>query len=129
MERFTRRYDGGVICDDVDGISKGFAKLADLEDAEEQGRLVIFPCAVGDHLWEVYDYYPYYNKPPIVRELEVYGLDILTISIVDHRIETMIYARSEEDGTVYLGTDLIGETLFFTREEAETKLKELMGEG
>lgn len=27
-------------------------KLADYEDAEEQGRLIILPCKVGDTIWE-----------------------------------------------------------------------------
>lgn len=39
-------------------------KLADYEDAEEQGRLVILPCKIGDTIYEV----SYENREFVIKE-------------------------------------------------------------
>ena len=68
-------------------------KLADYEDLEEQGRLVILPCKVGD---DVYYILGIPNETPC-------AIDKCTFELSD--------------------INKIGKTLFLTREEAEAKLK------
>ena len=79
-------------------ISDVLKKLADYEDLEEQGRLLKLPCKVGD---DVYYILGIPNETPCT-------IDKCTFELSD------IYK--------------IGKTLFFTKSEAEAKLKELGGE-
>lgn len=53
MERLTRRDITGIpFCQDA-GYLDMLNKLAAYEDAEEQGRLVVLPCKVGDIVYKV----------------------------------------------------------------------------
>ena len=70
-------------------------KLADYEDADEQGLLVRLPCKVGT---EVYYILGIPNKTPCTIDKCVFELSDI---------------------------DKIGESLFLTREEAEKKLEEM----
>lgn len=72
-------------------------KLADYEDLEEQGRLVKLPCKVGD---DVYYILGIPNETPCT-------IDKCTFELSD--------------------INKIGKTLFLTKAEAESKLKELRG--
>lgn len=72
-------------------------KLAVYEDLEEQDRLVILPCKVGD---DVYYILGIPNETPC-------AIDKCTFELSD--------------------INKIGKTLFLTREEAEAKLKKLRG--
>lgn len=84
-------------------------KLAALEDAEEQGRLVILPVKAGDTVFSVFE-----------------GEDVFC---------GKVYAVSTCDGTNWFSVrydsglrydhrwDTIGKTVFLTREEAEDALK------
>lgn len=73
-------------------------KLAEYEQLEEQGLLVILPCKVGT---EVYYILGIPNKTPCTIDKCVFELSDV------HKI---------------------GESLFLTREEAENKLEELKNE-
>lgn len=82
-------------------------RLADYEDAEEQGLLLRLPCKVGTTVFWVYDY-------RMIREVIVYG----------YKIEHDKLFMLDYSG-FYFGT--VGESVFLTREEAEQALKQ-MGE-
>lgn len=73
-------------------------KLADYEDLEEQGRLVKLPCKVGDTVYHVVQ----------GRIVEVSNVDLffLLLSVAENRFN---------------------DSVFLTKTEAETKLKELGG--
>ena len=80
---------------------KKLEHIKELADAENEGRLVVLPCRVGDTV-----YVPGYkgkNDPHIV---EVYIRDLL-------------------DAVQYM--DKIGKTVFLTREEAEAALAKEVG--
>lgn len=59
MERLTVHVGNEILVecgDKIDITEKGIiellkTKLAAYEDAEEQGRLIVLPCEVGDELW------------------------------------------------------------------------------
>lgn len=129
MERLTERernVDGtGVAKEEItDGLLKPFAdkiltKLADYEDAEEQGLLMKLPVPLGTTVYTlstifdcIYDYdcksYQKWKcKEDIPCEYE----------------KRSYHIKETEFGFVMAHS--IGETVFLTREEAEKKLEEM----
>lgn len=123
MERLTERernVDGtGVAKEEItDGLLKPFAdkiltKLAVYEDLEEQGLLVRLPCKVGDILFRI-------NKGarnPIIKM----KVSHITIKSKSYSIK----AIEEDYGEVLFSNNVIGKTVFLTREDAEKKLEEM----
>ena len=84
-------------------------RFRELAQAEKDGRLVLLPCKKGDTLWSYYDY-PTWGISKIAVTA-VSTLDGITV------INTDNYGVIEEKD--------IGETVFLTREEAETALKKM----
>lgn len=124
MERLTTRNILGVAaykyplecerCGDVIwrlpdyGNGSPTEKLADYEDAEEQGLLLRLPCKVGDTIYIVF-----YNHTIGERE------------VVSFKMIAEGWAVKTNDWS-YLFTDF-GKTVFLTRAAAEAKLAEMEG--
>ena len=90
-------------------------KLADYEDAEEQGRLIKLPCKVGDTV--------YVPTRDFISELRIVHISISKNNTFFHwMLNAGIYPNL--DG---FSVDKIGEVVFLTKSEAEAKLKELRG--
>ena len=112
-------------------------KLATYEDAEEQGRMIIFPCNKGDKLYEFYrecveDRLGAGETPEdIIDVRKVYGFeyedDVLYIRASYHSNHSELWGGYGED-TPEFPVSEIGKTVFLTYEEAEAKLKEMEGE-
>lgn len=85
-----------------------FRKLADYEDAEEQGLLLRLPCKVGDTIYIVF-----------------HNHTIGKSTVVSFKMIAEGWAVKTNDWS-YLFTDF-GKTVFLTKSEAEAKLKELRG--
>ena len=88
-------------------------KLADFEDAEEQGLLIRLPCKVGDTV--------YYLNP--FDEIENGK-----ITMIQQKADGTWKFRVTTDFSRDVTTDAIGKTLFLSREEAEAVLKDGDGE-
>lgn len=93
-----------------DNRMRAAKKLGELEDAEDEGRLVVLPCKVGDTVWTFYD--------------DMSG-------VVDFTVEK-IQIEFDKNGKPYFlidgmdfEEDCLGRTLFFDREEAEKALEEM----
>lgn len=124
MERLTKRIENGTAVyntpsgDPVkweNNRHKVLQKLAEYEDLGEQGKMLILPCAVGDILYE--------PRPErgIITEYTVTGFSYCGNTIFAHwRLNSGIY--NHLDGVT---VNNIGMSVFTTREEAETVLKEL----
>lgn len=89
--------------------------IQNLIDAEEQGRLFVLPCTVGDKLYDIRQDNVKNRKNDMIHELNVAGIDIKfvpweTCMAKDVRLED------------------IGKTVFTTIEEAEVAMKKLKGE-
>ena len=97
-------------------------KLADCEDAEEQGRLIKLPCKVGDTVWDNDFGRPcaytitafsfgeceeYICKPVTTKEFVFY------------------YENSSGSITGSFAESAIGKSVFLNKSEAEQKLKEM----
>ena len=94
-------------------------RLANREQAEEQGLLLRLPCKVGDTLYRVNKG----AKEPVImmRVIQLYIKQI-------HKDRTVMRIDAINDTDMgescYLPCD-IGERIFLTREEAEAKLAEM----
>ena len=117
MQKITRHYaksnnidlnTGGNDFQDI------IDKLAEYETAEEEGRLVVLPCNVGDTVYLIDDIDCVFERESIVTEIEI-DKDGVTIMIQDEiPICSSGYNLSD-----------FGEIVFLTREEAEKALKEI----
>lgn len=88
-----------------------FERLAQYEDAEEQGRCVVLPCKVGDTV-----YYPYAGRV-IPKRITQYR-EILRKSEAIDRWYCLEFSNDET-----FDADDIGKTVFLTRAEAEKALE------
>ena len=98
------------------GLKGVYEKLKRYEDLEEQGRLMVLPCKVGDTVWCID------NKkvePFVVKEF------IIRTYMFD-RIE--IYFENASGFGLCLFDGTLDEGWHKTKEEAEAKLKELENE-
>lgn len=122
-ERFTRRDEFGVIAlcnackrkatemcyaEDSEGVcclNEGLERLAELEDDLESGKIIRLPCKVGDTVYF------------IIKSGNEFVL-----------LEDTCIGFTIADGEIYIGLENIpvaANKYYFTREEAEAKLKEL----
>lgn len=122
MERLTERIDNipdgefGVWVKQHDYISAA-EKLADYEDAEEQGLLLRLLCKVGDTVYAFLSTCNYFTECQINKiELKptLYGNTCYFLEPIGHR--GCLYRCFEDE---------FGKTVFLTKEEAEAKLKEM----
>ncbi len=94
-------------------VAKWLKELKSYKDAEEQGLLVRFPCKVGDTVFRINEG----AKNPII-ELTVTQINIIrksyNLEVVDRDGGELMYFKND-----------IGNSIFFTREEAENKLEEM----
>lgn len=101
-----------------------FRKLADYEDAEEQGLLLRLPCKVGDKLYYIDSYY---NVVVPVRLNEV----IIQFVGINNYTYQYNCCSFDECGDTYeeyeFNNNDFGKTVFLTKAEAEAKLKEMEG--
>ena len=98
-------------------IYQAIQKLAEYENAEEQGLLLRLPCKVGDTIYEV----SYENREFIIKEHIVN--EFIYKAYRFPRIE--IYCENENGFLVYNNIGKLDECLFLTKAEAEQKLKEM----
>lgn len=119
MRRLTHkaRYQAGYKANKDVRVWECIDKLGQLEDLEEQGKLLKLPCAVGDTVYEVQE---------IRKRIQEY---IVTVIHVSNRGNVYGWELKEGRG-IYsnvIGFDeyALGKTVFLSREEAEAALKAL----
>ena len=138
MERLTKRYKGGIAyaeerdvecgsyCDncgkaDCETVRNMIRKLADYEDAEEQGLLLKLSCKVGDRVYTCFK-----NHCNEIRVAEIKRIELGKFSFGNVRYLVEPIGRR---GSLfrYYENDF-GKTVFLTREAAEQALKEMEDE-
>ena len=124
MKRLTKRRDNGnaYVTDDhcFDTWARSFEgeaidRLAYYEDMEEQGRLVVLPCKVGDALFDISEFV-YGEDCPMMYEDRVRYIELQK----DQKTGELVFCI---EGTDFKYEDF-GKTVFLTREDAERALKE-----
>ena len=127
MERLTKRIGNSVAYSDFnsnhsDGcyemMDNCLQKLADFEDKEEQGLLLIAPCKVGDKLYQIGK--GWYQIGTDITEFMVTAITILKDKII-------ISVENENQMGFTVCVDCIGKRLFLTRSEAEEALAKMGG--
>lgn len=93
--------------------------MRELLQAEQDGRLVVLPCKVGDTLWVT-------GRDNVPREMELEAPDIRTVCTDEDNLCMSTCNRKPDGFCAYRlrndGAD-IGKTVFLTREEAEKALE------
>lgn len=99
-------------------------RLGKYEDLEEQGRLIKLPCKVGDTVWQI-------MVVGVQGKNIKYGIfkAIVTKISVDYQMNFLLSTITEDEKRYRneVTSTAIGDTMFFTKSEAEAKLKELRG--
>lgn len=94
------------------------SRLKEYKDLEEQGKLLKFPCTIGDIVYWLY-------------ETEILPMEIEYFMVLPNKIKfSFKYCGGGErlkNFTKYMYDNDIGKRVFLTREEAEAALKELEG--
>lgn len=102
------------------GIYQAIQKLANYEDMEEQGKMMILPCNYGDFVWFIKSNFSYAEKPIKAK---------------------ILYIAIRENGDFFFRTNVcgsgidrtfsssnIGKTVFLTETEAEKELEMIKNE-
>ena len=120
MERLTYKHDGkwcfrginGKLASDVYGNYYGEAvdRLAEYEDAEAEGRLVVLPCRIGDTVFCI---------PAMGKEIIEDIVEDADIWSIKDGIKVRLTLKTFKDYVV----GEFGKTVFLTKEEAEQALK------
>lgn len=135
MERLTARaksnnyiwclYDCEEICENCKHLDNMIEKLAEYEDAEEQGLLLRLPCKVGDTVWsldnycnECYDYDDYCHRDCKNPKYRLQKHIVRRLEVTENGIYICSFDRHEMYGK-------LGETIFLTKEEAEQALAKM----
>ena len=117
MQKITRHYaksnnidlnTGGNDFQDI------IDKLAEYETVEDEGRLVVLPCKVGDVLYK-----PTRN---FVSEYKVRFIEVSSCNCLF--LHTSVVKGINDSGETFKEDD-IGKTVFHTKEEAEKALEEM----
>lgn len=132
MERLTKRGNDSVVRYKKDGLflepceipSYGDIKtildrLAYYEDMEEQGRLVVLPCKVGETVYVTESRFYLGKEHTGIQKGIVYGYELV------EGCGWVIWVHMEGEtysGNAYRFSDF-GKTVFLTREEAEQALR------
>ena len=92
-------------------------KLAKYETAEDEGRLVVLPCKVGDTVWMVHQ-----RLTSTVNNV----ISKMTVTeLRGNRLNPIWFVIDGEYGKTSFSPPEIGKTIFLTREEAEKALEEM----
>lgn len=102
--------------EDIAELCGGFDRLRELAEADEDGRVVVLPCKVGQRVFALMDMDKHISECEVTQigmgnEIGFIGLE-------------PIGARGREYGVALNG---FGKTVFLTREEAEKALEEREG--
>ena len=107
----------GKYCRGVFEATACVEKLAEYETAEEEGRLVVLPCKVGDALF-------------CFSRGKTYPFKVCCIRIYEERAEIELWYAGDEENLKFwhitIAEQDIEYNFFFTNEEAEKALKERM---
>lgn len=121
MERLTERsFDGSAHAKCV-AYYDIIDKLAEYEDAEEQGLLLRLPCRVGDEVF-VLD-----NRHKIIHPFEVKNIHLNKYEL-NFRISYTGTEPCLQYWEIGCCNSKLGETVFLTKEEAEQALARMEGD-
>lgn len=130
-EKITNRETGEVLLYRLkgqwgeigDNRMRATKKLGELEDAEEDGGLVVLPCKPWDKVYQLF-VTDLIDKKLIYK---IFQAKVTKITIDRFRTIFSFETLDENKYKSDLTMESFGETVFLTREEAEKALKEMEG--
>ena len=141
MERLTERDEFGnadiigvdsadlqlnLDFDAFNRVTEALNRLASYEDLEEQGRLVVLPCKVGDKVYTFYNgkncKWPTNMKRGKIYETLVSGIRLHDWDADDWRL-LLLFDTREASGCYEFSFSEVGKTVFLTRAEAEKAME------
>ncbi len=114
--RFNNKHVADLTNAELIEISDLLEELKKYKALEAEGKLINLSCNIGDTIWYVED--DDYDDYPIKLEID-------TISRENPLKDTWYYAYDDDSNKYGFIDEDFGETIFFTKEEAEMKLKEI----
>lgn len=96
------------------GMNDAYYKLKYYEDLEEQGRLVILPCKVGDSYF-TYSWGCHGSNDDCFKQDDCDECPHLLREIRESKFKNVVHILNAEEE--------FGKTIFLTREEAETAVR------
>lgn len=91
--------------------------LKELVEADRDGRCVVFPCKIGDTVYDI--------QMGKITEKTIISIPFLLSKSVNH---LCLHAINNRDALTTIDTENLGKTVFLTREEAEAAMKRMEGE-
>ena len=99
--------------------------LGEYEDLEEQGLLLRLPCKVGDTVYSIEEKSKKQGRKKVAIQF-IEQREVDSISVGFSGVPVVTVCNNENGWEIFYDNDF-GKTVFFTKEEAEAKLKELEG--
>ena len=110
----------------VCGEAAIYNKLREYENAEQEGRLVVLPCKVGDTVYTFYNgkncKWPTNMKRRKIYETLVSGIRLHDWDADDWRL-LLLFDTKEAFGCYEFSFSEVGKTVFLTRAEAEKAME------
>lgn len=141
VDKLAKYEDTGLSPEEIkektEGVLELYDKLKPYADAEEQGRLVILPCKVGDIIWFCISERRYFLNPAVyqgivteLKSVQRMNQSQLILAIVEYNYDSPWKPGTLERSEMHCSFEEYGDWVRFylTREEAETALKGLKGD-
>lgn len=140
VDRLAAYEDTGLTPEDIDALQKreqgfvemlvnvscgcavSYSRLAELAQAEKDGRLVVLPCKTGDEVWTNFAMSGWYFRGkdrPYSAKVVFLGLN--NSDDMGGGLINVMYGKYNH--MMQFSFSEIGKTVFLTREEAEAALK------
>ena len=127
LTEHTQHYVPTEDLEHLYAVIEAAEKVLKYETAEDEGRLVVLPCKVGDTVWvithpfNVLDDFDFYED----AHDEIYESYISSVTFYEDSNQYRIYTK-DFIKAYFMECDF-GKSIFLTREEAEKALKEMEG--
>ena len=106
-----------LVLSKIFGEDYNLDRLKELVEADRDGRCVVFPCKIGDTVYDI--------QMGKITEKTIISIPFLLSKSVNH---LCLHAINNRDALTTIETENLGKTVFLSREEAEAALERMKGE-
>ena len=106
-----------LVLSKIFGEDYNLDRLKELVEADRDGRCVVFPCKIGDTVYDI--------QMGKITEKTIISIPFLLSKSVNH---LCLHAINNRDALTTIETENLGKTVFLSREEAEDALERMEGE-
>lgn len=116
LEEHTQHYVPAEDLESLYAVIEAVEKQAEYGTAEDEGRMVVLPCKVGDTLF-------------CFSRGEIYPFKVRCVRIYEEGTEIELWYAGDEENLKFWNVTImeqdVGYKFFFTEEEVEKALKEM----